>query len=501
MQLVKALSVSSIIISIYALFQFFGFDFIRWADSVFAMKRAFSSLGNPINLAIYLTLIIPINVYFAFYEKKALFIIAALLSLIAIIVTFSMGPWLGILGAFLVAVFLNRKEVLKSKKILFGLIAIVLAVSILIAFLATADFKTRFNQVIQGQATFNSRVLIWKSALPGLIQRPLLGRGPETFYLSFTQNISPQYERMVSRRTLTDRAHNEPIQIGLTMGLIGLVAYLGLIFTLLYEAGVSLRKNQTSFYSHLLKAVLPGVVGYLVSMQTFFGSIDVSPLFWAELALLAVSSYKILGIERKSYHLKMRSLNPSLSSICLGVLIVVMSLPLTYGLRLTFADYYYRQAKLAFGAQYHDDSFYYFKKASALTPHITFYRDEYGKALLEASVKSKDKTQLKKAIDIFDSLNRYSPMSSFYYLDSGHAYLEYYRLWPEKRYLHLAEQKFSKGLELDENFSQMRLELAQVQNFLNEKKSAKANLERVSQTRPEIIPADPKKDQQEMLTR
>ncbi|KKK93922.1 hypothetical protein LCGC14_2688050, partial [marine sediment metagenome] len=155
-------------------------------------------------------------------------------------------------------------------------------------------------------------------------------------------------------------------------------------------------------------------IGYIVVMQSFFGTLGEKPLFWGVLGLLSLSACRLSKVQKRRYDVRIRNVSPSINSVLLIAMIVVLSFPLTHGIRLVMSDYYYRQAKLALGASYYNDAFYFFNKSVKLTPYIGYYQDEFGKALTQAGTKQKNEIYLKKAIRNFETLTRTNSLNSYW---------------------------------------------------------------------------------------
>jgi len=122
------------------------------------------------------------------------------------------------------------------------------------------------------------RVLIWRGALTdSFLQNPIIGTGPDTFVHSF-----PQWANELADVRF-DTAHNEYIQILITHGILGLLAYL------VFLAGVFVKGIKRAFYDPIKMAVLAAFAGYLV--QAFF-NINlpiVSQILWVFAGILAIS--------------------------------------------------------------------------------------------------------------------------------------------------------------------------------------------------------------------
>lgn len=133
-----------------------------------------------------------------------------------------------------------------------------------------------------GDISMQTRLYAWRDTLPMILDRPLLGHGPDNYREPLRPYISEDLQDLITpaggaERSL-DRAHNHLLQLAATTGLLGLAAYLWLL---------------VSFFRHAYKrggwitAALSGaVLAYVIQLQTAFPSVATDVAFWG---LLGVS--------------------------------------------------------------------------------------------------------------------------------------------------------------------------------------------------------------------
>ncbi|HPD19009.1 MAG TPA: hypothetical protein PLF61_05035, partial [Candidatus Goldiibacteriota bacterium] len=128
-----AFLLAGLLSGLYAVAQFYGYDFIKWNEESMIKGRYFASMGNPNFLGALLIMIIPVN--FAFLsinlKKKNYFFSILLFGLflllyIALFGTQSRGPFLGFLISlifflfyFLYKLYINIKHESASKRVSF----------------------------------------------------------------------------------------------------------------------------------------------------------------------------------------------------------------------------------------------------------------------------------------------------------------------------------------------------------------------------------------------
>ena len=181
-------------------------------------------------------------------EERAWLPGAILLDIVAIVLTVTRGSFLG-LGVGLLAfggLYCLRYPSRLAWKALITLG--VLAVALLIIFATPLRHSDLLRQsIILRRVTETSfrgysgrdRYLAWKIGLAGWRETPrtvLVGWGPETFNVPFSKRFDPYFYDNFSAQTFYDRAHNMFVEVLVTMGLLGLAAYLFLYWGLVTAA-------------------------------------------------------------------------------------------------------------------------------------------------------------------------------------------------------------------------------------------------------------------------
>ena len=103
----------------------------------------------------------------------------------------------------------------------------VVAVLVLIAVTPVGDRLAA--TVDPGSGVARSRLDEWRVALDALGERPVLGVGPEGYRIAFPGSVDDAYVREHGRSTVTDRAHAGLLDVGLSSGLPGALAYAALV--------------------------------------------------------------------------------------------------------------------------------------------------------------------------------------------------------------------------------------------------------------------------------
>lgn len=126
----------------------------------------------------------------------------------------------------------------------------------------------------------SGRIRLWKMAVNAIIAHPLFGYGPSTFrFGTISEQPLAVYQHIKQIHNIENKAHNEFLEIGSTMGIPALIIYVLAIASILEISIKKMFKNKISFI------LVITIISYLT--QAFF---NVSVVF------LAPIFFFILGI-------------------------------------------------------------------------------------------------------------------------------------------------------------------------------------------------------------
>lgn len=297
-------------------------------------NTAFSTLGNPNFLGSYLSLIFPATLTFYIsgeYEvqctefsaaKKTVYgillLAANILLFTALLVTNTRSAWVGVLLSLLLISILqlikillksrNRRNYINIKPHRFypqrlakALCAMALSLIILNS-LSNGYVISRFKSIIIDYKTITSindksalekssigseRIFIWTRSMDYVFKRPLFGFGPDTFDKVFKMTPEEALHHFGSTNIYVDKAHNEYLQILITLGFPALILYLLFLFEIVFKSVRKLVNNKDNMLTCIL---LSGILSYII--QAFFNIsvVSVAPLYWSFLGVLENSS-------------------------------------------------------------------------------------------------------------------------------------------------------------------------------------------------------------------
>ena len=140
------------------------------------------------------------------------------------------------------------------------------------------------------------RAIVWRGALDVWRRYPIWGSGVETFAYSYYRDRPAEHNLVSEWDFLYNKAHNEFLNILATSGLIGLLAYLGLMASFTWTVLKNLLQTKSASAEPsqklVLLALISGYAGLAVSNFAGFSTVMVGILFflWPALAWLSVQT-------------------------------------------------------------------------------------------------------------------------------------------------------------------------------------------------------------------
>jgi putative inorganic carbon (HCO3(-)) transporter len=339
---------AAVLISIYGISQNYGLDPISgWSLSWYTdIGRPFATLGNPITLASYLTIMAGAAMALCFGTGSRTLRVLWLLALAVIgvcwIYTGTRGAMLGVAAVLPVVLWAAHRRMGTARPlqaplavlilavmaaimasaafgnldlppyvttslalylILVGavlwlsdlrpamagtLLAALVALTVAVAAVAVVAVSTNMSLLDrttvdrEGGLSSQVRLNIWRDTVPMILERPLLGHGPDNFAEPFRPHMGEELRSSITNNSgqvsRVDRAHNDLLQVAATTGLLGLAAYLWIL--------VSYFRNAYRRGGWPLIALSGGVLAYIFQIQTSFPTASTNVAFWG---LLGVS--------------------------------------------------------------------------------------------------------------------------------------------------------------------------------------------------------------------
>jgi len=280
---IKLFFIISFIISIYTLIQYYGLDpYLR------ELGALTSTIGQKNWISNYLTLIFPMIFSFFLLEeiKKNKILLFLLLSIIYtnIMICQSRGIWISISLTLIFAIYIvikfNIFEIFKKNK---KWLIILLSTFLIITIIYSTDNplnKSLLTLPQRALSTFdekdlsiNTHFVTWKNTLQMIKDKPLLGSGIGTFkmnYLDYQAKFFKDNPDYIKYHTFSREAHNEYLQFGAELGLLGLGLFIAIIFIFYSTVLNFLKKEQNTKNKLVCWGLIMGISCFLIhSLFTF----------------------------------------------------------------------------------------------------------------------------------------------------------------------------------------------------------------------------------------
>jgi len=258
-------------------------DFYR----MMGLTRILSTIGSPITYGAYLSLVMPILVglYLASRQvmTSAVWLLAGVLAVVSTVLTLTRAAWIGMfLGTLVFLIVLGNRVVSTYRQRL--LVFLGCTVIALLLVLATVVQPRQIGQ--RAAATFElnegstaQHLYLWGKTFDLIRDRPLLGWGLETLRRVFPYQRQELVRVFGLRPVIIDRAHNDVLQVAVSIGIPGALAYVT-FWILVLVSGTRLTRRVSGEARILSAGFLAGLVGYLVQVQFSFSAVEVTPLVW-----------------------------------------------------------------------------------------------------------------------------------------------------------------------------------------------------------------------------
>ena len=278
---INAIIATAVIASIYAVFQYMGIDRYTWSESF--NNRPYATFGHPAFFSAYVIMALCLTLPHILDRKWYIYPIVGLLTF-AIFISQSRSAFIGMIISGIYFLILYRK------KILYKLIGLALVVIIGLNFIPNSPIK-RFTYDLSGykpSGSIATRIPIAMTTLDIIKDNSITGIGPDCLSIVFPRYYELRYNRPCP--TNHDRSHNAVLEILLSQGIIGLLAWL-YFFTVYFRMVFKNRHNI------LIIALSGGVIAYDVQNMFSLSSVPIIALFWTLIGLTVL----IIKHENKSY--------------------------------------------------------------------------------------------------------------------------------------------------------------------------------------------------------
>jgi len=308
-RLLTTLLIISSLLGIYGIFQYNGIDFAFWKGNI-ARQQVFGLFGNVNYFAEYLIVLLPLAISLFFVCKNKVYKILLLGGILAmggsLILTFTRGSYLaiGISSLFMFFLYLTIRGkgfIKEHRKIFIFMLALIILVTFLFAIpnplnksgTVISKIKSRISisQFTSG-SSLKRREAIWGFTVMMIKDHPLRGSGLGTFKYNSLNYQAKFFDQGENRRLypygIADKVHNEYLQLGAELGMLGLGIFLWLIISYFRYGLRVLKKLKDKYKQGILIGLMGGVVAVLI--DAIFGFPLHLPatlvLFWLFIGLI-----------------------------------------------------------------------------------------------------------------------------------------------------------------------------------------------------------------------
>lgn len=280
----------SLLAYINGIFQsIWGFDFFRHRtlNKAEALHRISASFVHPNDFGAFIISVLPLSMLFLAQSlpklKRFLLCVISIAGIYCLLQTSSRAAWLGFFCAALIFLLFYNKRI--------ALIAMGALVSLFFVFPHGMERVTSaFRYFLKGETnTVWERIQLWKGTSTMIGEHPILGFGINTFSKYFPQYKPADYPDV-------RYCHNSYLQMWSEIGIIGLVAFLLIVVTIVMGAIRYLKTNKDrSLRWWLLLSFTAGYVAFLVQsgFDTNLYSLVLTTLFWSlSAAIVALTQTK-----------------------------------------------------------------------------------------------------------------------------------------------------------------------------------------------------------------
>ncbi len=363
--------------------------FLGGLDLSLTEGRAVGTFGQANFLAGYSIMLLPFLVFFFYRTKRILPKIYQCIGIIcAVVVIWFSGSRIGI--ALLICLFIvfgffvlmnaladgvKSKGMILGKRLkvfLFFIFSLLLIISLGLFIL----FFPRFNRFGLVDET---RVLIWKSSIDLIEERPLLGYGLDVSGYVFPTKM---YENGVSHALALDRAHSEILELAVNGGIPFAIIIILLNFVLLYSLSKKLRVSERSLEKYMIFVLM-------VSFMVFWvrSSVDVNGINQYILYVFVCVAIMHKIIQNRVKKVVVLPKEAGYNYVVVLIYIIISVLGVTVSLTELIADKYYHDFQ-------HSNSLDKIQKSVDFAPYEVRYRMEF----LDAKVRAQNKFKLSEVM-------------------------------------------------------------------------------------------------------
>ncbi len=479
----------SSLVSIYTIMQYYGID--PYLSDLHSLT---STIGQKNWISNYLAMIFPLVLSYFLLEqtKKNRILYFLLLSILytTLMICQSRGIWISISLTIMLAIYIIIKfkfyQIFKRNKkwlllllITFLIITIVYSTDNPLNKSVITVPQRAISTFDENDPSINTRLLIWKTTLEMIKDRPIFGSGIGTFkmnYLNYQAEFLRKNPLYIKYSGKAGEAHNEYLQMWAELGIIGLGLFI-LIFYFFYKIIFNFFRNSKNIKDKTITLGLGmGITSFLIhSLFTFPLHVPALGItFFSLVGLTVVYSRKteLYKVSSNNCIIKVKLINKKIK-IALTILIFIF---IIFAVDLLVLKPYIAETNYFNGMRYNVDNNYrealpYFEYAVLLDPHNGRILHALGTTYYNLGILDKAEEVLQKTKKYIIDVNTFYNLGLVYsqtgeyqeaekefknaiYLDTKH-FKTYHNLgllyFSQEDYDNAIEQ-WNKILEIEPNF-------------------------------------------------
>ncbi len=459
--LIKMFFITSFLVSMYTILHYYG---------LIPYLKEFGPVVSPIGqknwTSNYIALIFPIIFSYFLLEQikrnKIIFFLLLSINYATLMICQSRSIWISISFTLLIGIlFIFKFKIFKIFKENKKWMILLLMIFIVITVIYSTDNPLNISAITvteraistfdEKDPSINTRLLIWNTTLSMIKEKPILGSGIGSFKMNYLNyqaehlKDNPYYAKYYSNAR---EAHNEYLQIGSELGIIGLGIFLSIFFIFYLIIAKYFNQESNNRKKIVVFGLSLGIICFLIhSLFTF--PLHVPALGSSFFIIIGLTIVYIKNIDFSYSNKKIRKLkivNSKLKAVTIIIILIVMLfLVNSLVVKPYISELYYFK-----GMGYNNDENYtkalaYLKYAAQLDHYNGRILHALGSTYYNLGLHNKAENNLR------NSLNYSIDVKTFYNLG-----LVYFQTGLYDK----AEDEFKYAIYLDPKFNKAYLKLA-----------------------------------------